>query len=243
MRWSSVVFLVPAAALATVWGCGGTGDTAASGTTSGGGAATTATSGTGGAATTASGTGGSASATSSGQGGSATTTSTGSGTSSSATSSGTGSTACTWGAVNTCAPGMYCDAPGCQQGTCAPIGGAETSDRTPVCGCDNVTYWNTSVAASNGQSVSKASACMPGKTCGGFANLKCPGKADCAYQFADSNMCNAADIGGTCWVTPAVCPPVVVGSKAHACTSAKCGDECSLIKSSTSYYTDSTCPQ
>jgi hypothetical protein len=79
--------------------------------------------------------------------------------------------------------------------------------------------------------------------CGGFANLKCPGKATCAYKFSDIAMCNAADIGGTCWATPAVCPPIVVGSKTHACSSVKCEDECSLIKSGTSYYPDSTCPQ
>lgn len=240
MRWSSIVFLAPAAALATVWGCGGGDPTSGTGTSSGGGAGTTATSGTGGAATTTSGTGGSATATSTGQGGGSTSASTGS---SSAGSSGTGSNACVWAAVNPCGPGMYCDAPGCQQGTCVPTGGVETADKSPVCGCDDVTYWNGSVAKTHGQSVSKASACKPGKSCGGFGGIQCPGKATCAYQFDDSTLCNAADIGGNCWTTPAVCPPIVVGSKTRACGTGKCDDECSLIKSSTSYYTDSTCPQ
>jgi hypothetical protein len=137
---------------------------------------------------------------------------------------------------------MYCDAPTCQQGTCAQAGGVETGDRAPVCGCDNVTYWNVSVAKKQGKAVASNAACAPGKTCGGFANLKCPGAASCAYQLADSALCNAADLGGSCWAMPDVCPPIVLGSKTRACGAGKCADECSLIKSSTSYYTDTTCP-
>lgn len=229
MRWTSLVFL----ALAAVWGCGG-GETAAA-TSGSGGAATTTTGSTGGAAATASGTGGDGSATSSGQGGSAV--------SSSASSSGTGSAPCTWAAVNPCGPGMYCDAPTCQQGTCVPTGKVETGDKAPVCGCNDVTYWNTSVAKKNGQAVATSAACAPGKTCGGFGGLQCPGAAACAYQLFDSSGCNIADNAGTCWEMPAVCPPVVIGSKTRACGAGKCDDECNLIKKSTSYYTDSTCPQ
>jgi hypothetical protein len=243
MRWSSMVFLAPAALLAAVWGCGSGGETTAASGTSGSGGASATTSGTGGASTTAGGTGGANAATSTGQGGaggsSAASTSVGS---SSASSSGTGTSACTWAAVDPCGPGMYCDAPTCQQGTCAPTGGVETSDKTPVCGCDDVTYWNASVAKKQGQSVVKTGACAPGKTCGGFANLKCPGAATCAYQLSDSGQCNIADIGGNCWATPTACPPVVIGSKTRACGAGKCADECTLIKGSASYYTDSTCP-
>ena len=111
-----------------------------------------------------------------------------------------------------------------------------------MCGCDNVTYWNVSVAKKQGQAVASNAACAPSKTCGGFANLKCPGAASCAYLLADSSGCNIADGGGTCWAMPAVCPPIVIGSKTRACGAGKCGDECGLIKSSTSYYADSTCP-
>ena len=137
---------------------------------------------------------------------------------------------------------MYCDAPTCQQGTCVPTGGVETGDRAPVCGCDNVTYWNVSVAKKQGQAVASSAACAPGKTCGGFANLTCFGAASCAYLLVDSTQCNAADLAGTCWAMPAACPPIVVGSKTRACGVGKCGGECDLIKSSTSYYVDSTCP-
>lgn len=242
MRWSSMVLLAPAAALATIWGCGSGGDTTAASGASGSGGALATTSGTGGA--TASGTGGGSAATSSGQGGGGgSNATTASASSSSAQSSGTGPSACTWSAVNPCGPGMYCDAPTCQQGTCTPTGGVETSDRTPVCGCDDVTYWNASVAQKQGQSIAKTGACAPGKTCGGLANLKCPGAATCAYQLTDLGQCNAADFGGNCWATPAVCPPVALGSKSHACGAATCADECTLIKKSTSYYPDSTCPQ
>ncbi|MEP7125125.1 MAG: hypothetical protein ABJE95_29615 [Byssovorax sp.] len=240
MRRSSMVFLAPAAALAAICGCGGGGEAATATSGSGGAAATTTSaSGTGGAATTAG--GGGASATSTGPGGGSGSSTTSASSSASASSSGTGSSPCTWAAVNPCGPGLYCDAPTCQQGTCVPSGGVETTDRTPVCGCDNVTYWNVSVAKSQGQAVASGAACAPGKTCGGFANLKCPGAASCAYQLLDSGQCNAADLGGTCWAMPAVCPPVV-GSKTRACGAGKCAGECDLIKSSTSYYVDSACP-
>lgn len=244
MRWSSIGFLAPTATLAVAWGCGGGGEPATGTSGSGGADAKTATSSTGGAGTTASGSGGGASATSTGQGGgsSSSNTSSSSSSSSSASSTGTGSNACTWAAVDPCGPGMYCDAPTCQQGTCVPSGGVETGDRAPVCGCDNITYWNVSVAKSQGKAVASSAACAPGKTCGGFANLKCPGAASCSYQLADSALCNAADLGGSCWAMPAVCPPIGAGAKTRACGAGKCGDECNLIKSSTSCYADSTCP-
>ena len=101
---------------------------------------------------------------------------------------------------------MYCDAPTCQQGTCAPLGGVETGDKAPVCGCDGVTYWNASVAKKQGQSVATNAACAPGKTCGGFGGIKCPKTASCAYQGSDSSSCNIADGSGTCWAMPDVCP-------------------------------------
>jgi hypothetical protein len=241
MRWSSMVFLAPVAMLAAAWGCGGSGETAAA--TSGSDATTTSASGTGGAGTTASGTGGGASATSTGQGGGggssvASSTSSGSG-----SSTGTGSSACTWAAVDPCGPGLYCDAPTCQQGTCVPSGGVETGDRAPVCGCNDVTYWNASVAKKQGQPVASSAACAPAKTCGGFANLKCPGAATCAHQLVDSSQCNIADGSGTCWAMPVVCPPIVIGANTRACGAGKCAAECDLIKSSTPYYVDSTCPQ
>jgi hypothetical protein len=157
-----------------------------------------------------------------------------------------GGTPCHWTiAGNTCAPGSYCDAPGCGDGTCAPLGVTEDQMRAPICGCDGVTYWNSSVAAKHGMPSQATGVCQPEKTCGGFANLMCPTPgASCNYHIGDKSVCGASDLGGTCWMVPAVCMPQLgFGPLTRACGSLSCTDECNLIKLQQPWYDDNTCPQ
>ncbi len=128
-------------------------------------------------------------------------------------------------------------------GTCQPKGSVESDQRDPVCGCDDVTHWNATIAAKRGMAVKSQGACNPGKTCGGFGNLQCPSGVSCNMVIPTKNECNIVDAGGTCWAMPLVCPPIVIGPNTRACASLSCTDECNLIKLTTPWYVDNTCPQ
>lgn len=150
---------------------------------------------------------------------------------------------CHWNKTDPCGPGMFCDALGCGDGHCKPVGTTEAQDRAPVCGCDGVTYWNLSVSASHGMAVQSSGVCSPAKTCGGIAGLPCPAGAACNYHLADKAECGASDLAGSCWAIPSTCPQILIGPTQHACQSSSCTDECNLIKLMTPWYDDPTCPQ
>jgi len=226
-------------------GSGGTSATGGSGGTSatGGSGGTSASGGSGGTATGgAAGAGGSATGGAAGSGGTAGAAGSSGGTGATGGSGGTGGgQACTWGS-STCPNGQYCEAPGCGAGTCVNVP-AETNNKSAVCGCDGVTYWNASVAAHNSMSVKGTGACTTGaKTCGGIAGLKCPTGTFCSYNVSGSNMCNVSDIAGSCWGMPATCPTILIGPSTRACKATTCSPECQLIKAGSTWYTDNTCP-
>jgi hypothetical protein len=150
---------------------------------------------------------------------------------------------CTWAnGSNPCAAGRYCNAPGCGQGTCEPLPVLENKAKVPVCGCDDVTYWNESIAASHGASVASAGQCQAPKSCGGFANLQCPASTFCNHAGADSSVCKISDAGGVCWGMPAVCPAIPASAFEHrACSGGMCADECTLVKSGDAFYHDTAC--
>ncbi|MBK7586679.1 MAG: hypothetical protein IPI67_41645 [Myxococcales bacterium] len=216
-------------------GAAGTGGASGAGGNSGGAAGTGGAGGnTGGAA----GTGGSAGGTGGSTGGSG---GSGGSTGGSGGSGGSGGQACTWGTTQ-CPSGEYCEAPGCGAGKCVKIP-SETDGKTPVCGCDGVTYWNTSVAAHASMSVKGSGACSTGgKTCGGFVGTQCPTNTYCNYAVSSSSMCNVSDASGTCWGLPANCPTILIGPSTRACKATSCKPECDLIKSGAVWYADNTCP-
>lgn len=156
----------------------------------------------------------------------------------SGTTTDAGSDECVWSAnANPCGAGKYCDTSGsnkaCGKGKCVAVGVGTSTTRNPVCGCDGVTYWNEAVAAKSGMSLSKKGACTGGdqKTCGGLGNMVCPNGASCNYRLGSDDACKVADASGTCWVTPATCPPLGFGlTKGHVCNAIQCSDECTLIK-------------
>jgi len=245
-RWSSPLLLVLFTAAcgeeinsttSTGSGGGGTGGTAGTGGTGG----TGTTGETGGTGTTGATGGG-------GTGGTGATGATGGGGTGATGGGGTGGSGgdCTWAKDDPCGPGQYCKAANCGAGTCVPIGTLEEADRVPTCGCDGVTYWNATVAASHGMSVAANGECAIGTQaqCGGFAGLQCPDGASCNNKIPDKNSCNIADLGGTCWGVPKNCDGGIgFGPNTRACGAANCANECNLIKGEAPWYVDNTCPQ
>ena len=153
--------------------------------------------------------------------------------------------ACT-GTAGGCASTEYCDATDCGAGTCKPRP-ASSSDYSPVCGCDGVSYWNAAYAKSTGASVkSGVGECgaTVATTCG--SSKKCPHTTDkCNEAHATFAECSGTP-SGTCWSFPpeAACP-VIGGSKNfRACSgglTGTCITECDAIKASKAYYGAGAC--
>jgi hypothetical protein len=219
-----VIALVACAKGGTELGGGGV---ASSSTPSSGGAAGSSSTSTGsGSTTSTSATGGAGGAT----------------TSSSSSSTTTSGDPCHWkNGVDPCSAGFYCQAQGCGDGVCAPVGTTETQNRSPVCGCDGVSYWNESVAAAHGMAVQGFGACAPAKTCGGVAGTICPTGAHCALHLASATDCGGADLPGTCWAVPKVCPNTGLGLQTRGCGASACAGECNLIAADSAWY-DAACP-
>lgn len=150
---------------------------------------------------------------------------------------------CTWGPVNTCGAGKYCNAVGCKvKGQCVPVaaGSTETSASVPVCGCDGVTYWNASVAATHGASIWKKGACTGNDAlpCSTTPAVACPATTSCNLEAKSLAEC-MTPVTGTCWGLPTTCPGgAIVGRDAKSCTAATCIGECAAIKGGAPWYTD-----
>ena len=142
---------------------------------------------------------------------------------------------------------MYCDAPGCGQGFCAPVTGIDDGTKAPVCGCDGVDYWNAATASDHGMAVSSSGMCPTAAFCGGFGNLPCPSNAHfCAYDVGMPNGCNISDASGSCWGMPKTCNTLGIGGQYRPCfqPSGPCLYECEAIKTMQTYWgPDNTCAQ
>ena len=148
-------------------------------------------------------------------------------------------------ANNSCPAGTYCQSANCATGTCVAAPASDQED--PVCGCDRLTYWNTSLAASNGASVRVAGACPAGVACGGANGINCPAGSLCNLEVADVVACTMNNPAGRCWVLPANCPPVLTtdppGTRRCNNATAPCQSVCALITAGRVYFVDPTCPQ
>jgi hypothetical protein len=149
-----------------------------------------------------------------------------------------------------CPDGMYCSTPACgNNGTCVAV--PSGNQQAPVCGCDRLTYWNTSLAATTGTSVRAEGACAAGAVtsiaCGGLQNANCPAPALCNLEQASNAACNA-NAAGRCWMLPAACPPLGAGMMptTRRCVGGganpACQSACDLIRMERVYTTDATCP-
>ncbi|MBW2453209.1 MAG: hypothetical protein JRI68_01810 [Deltaproteobacteria bacterium] len=215
-----------------VWSCGGDSDLFSSGpgpSTSGGGATS---SGSGGATSTSGGGGTSTSSSGGGSGGSG-----------GAGGAGMGVGApCTWGG-SPCDQDLYCLAMGCGDGTCQPVVSetGQQQDLTPVCGCDGITYFNTSIAASFGMAVAHGEACTNSEwvLCH-KDNSPCPAGYFCSRRVASVAGCILSpNQDGQCWAVQATCDPN--GPKDNACGNSLCYPICELIKTENGWFHLGTC--
>ena len=95
----------------------------------------------------------------------------------------------------------------------------------PQCGCDNVTYWNETVASSFGANVKSAGACAtataaPCKTSAG--GTKCAEGRDCNIDVAPCGLPVAT--AGVCWGLPKSCP--AGGVNYRSCPGGGGGSQC-----------------
>ena len=185
-------------------------------------------------------------------------TATSGGTSGTATSGGTSGTATSGGTSGTvdagpakpCVSSDGCAAiEFCKRATCTAASGVcatrptETATEAPVCGCDNVTYWNETVATHDGINVQAGSAECPKTSaakCDGN-NLQCANNRSCSLALANPQQCSV-NVGtvGTCWALPTSCAGVA--AKASVCGSGKCVSRCEAIRNEDHYFTNNNCP-
>ncbi len=145
-------------------------------------------------------------------------------------------------ADNNCPDGFYCQSANCMTGVCTAA--PASSDEDPVCGCDRLTYWNTSIAAANGASVRTTGACPAGVACS-VNNPACPAPALCSLEQGSAAGCNLLNPGGRCWVLPDTCPPQAAGTTptTRRCnTNNACQTRCNLIMNARTFFVDPTCP-
>jgi len=149
---------------------------------------------------------------------------------------------CTWGGPP-CDPDLYCQAEGCGEGTCQPVldPSAQTPAHAPVCGCDGISYFNPSIAASFGVAVAHGDPCEENEqvACHKDDN-PCPDGRFCTRRVATVAGCLLTpNQGGVCWGVPINCDPG--GPKANACANSLCYDICSLIQGQNPWYSMGTC--
>jgi hypothetical protein len=155
---------------------------------------------------------------------------------------------CTMATAN-CPDGMYCSTPACgNNGTCQPLPAGADTAQAPVCGCDRLTYWNVSLAATSGTSVRGDGVC-PAVTamsmaCAGVGNGTCPNGSLCNLEQATVATCNQ-NASGRCWVLPATCPPVAMPTTRRCVGGGgnlPCQSACDLIQLARVFTVDPTCP-
>jgi len=147
-------------------------------------------------------------------------------------------------ANNNCPDGFYCQSANCVTGVCTAA--PASTDENPVCGCDRLTYWNTSLAAANGASVRGSGACPNAMSTACSANNpnSCPMPALCNLEQPTVAGCNLVNAGGRCWVLPDTCPPLAAGTATtRRCNSNNaCQSRCTLITNMRTFFVDPTCP-
>jgi hypothetical protein len=143
-----------------------------------------------------------------------------------------------------CGPTGYCKSTDCLTGVCAQKPPETANNESPVCGCDDVTYWNDNVAAARGMSVKATGVCKTGVKCGGPGPTRpCAAGFSCDMQVATAGGCGIQSAPGTCWALPATCPKILIGPVTRACAAPTCTGRCELIGKEATYYRDNTCPQ
>jgi hypothetical protein len=119
-------------------------------------------------------------------------------------------------------------------GTCKPKGFPKAGDK-PVCGCDGLTYWNGTLAASRGIPAQHNVVCPNElqKACG--SSTACPPGINVYCRKVDQG-CDG-NPQGACWVLPNDCNTTTELVK--ECPGQVCTNACDMTKLGFSY--DQTC--
>jgi hypothetical protein len=124
--------------------------------------------------------------------------------------------------VKNCADGQVCFKEGCklEQGVCA-----DAEAGTPVCGCDGITYYDASLAASAGVDVGARGICS------GDGAITCEGKCEEGYTCGIVGSRGATclgKLGGVCWSLPKECP-LDDAATYNVCGTEKCLSLCDAV--------------
>ena len=151
-----------------------------------------------------------------------------------------------------CRPSVPTDCPNandyCKVLNCAATGGMCTPKPpisnvyTPVCGCDNITYWNEPVAHSFRTNVKAQGECAAGSVtpCNG-GGVKCPEKRFCNRAIDNSTKCLNGAINGVCWGLPPTCPAGLNSTQCSSGGSSLCLGKCEAILDERPYYSNLAC--
>lgn len=152
---------------------------------------------------------------------------------------GTGDTRCV--DDTDCPVNAFCSMSACDAlaGTCEVLPALCSADPDPVCGCDGVTYWNDCLRRVTRVRAATRGQCPPGATvCGG--PRPCREGAFCARLHA----CGA-EVPGSCWVLPSVCPPLTGGGDRFVACGPQpgpCVDACTAIRRGQPHARAVSCP-
>jgi len=111
-----------------------------------------------------------------------------------------------------CPPNFTCEKESCSAptGVCEPRPVFCPPEPRPVCGCDQVTYWNDCVRRQSGGIFAFPGECRAGaRLCDTSDDCGVP-NASCARIFPfrpDPSQICSPKASGICWVVPAVCEP------------------------------------
>lgn len=145
-----------------------------------------------------------------------------------------------------CGANAYCLSKDCKTGVCVPLPTETKNTFDPVCGCDDVNYWNDDVAGARGMSVKAKGECAKPVTCGGPGPTRaCPAGLglSCDMMAGNAVQCAAQSVPGVCWALPKTCPTIVIGPDTRGCGQVRCASRCDLVRAEATYYRDVTCPQ
>jgi hypothetical protein len=146
-----------------------------------------------------------------------------------------------------CPPDSFCSKETCASaaGTCR-VAQTGCEGESPVCGCDNVTYFNDCLRQANRVSSFTPNECQTGAArCGGSAGASCPAGASCfarQLQQLQHGPC-PRDLPGSCWVVPATCPSASGPERWDSCDETlSCVDTCTAIRSGATVHPALICP-
>ena len=98
---------------------------------------------------------------------------------------------CNWHVDNDeCGAELYCDAPNCQTGTYRPRSSNDFAQKDPVCGGDDINYWNKSVAMRHGMTIDHTGPCDSPKGCRGITGETRPAPTYSEVQNTNESACS-----------------------------------------------------